>query len=92
MKLIHFSDTHLGFNDLDIINESGINQREADFYDAFIQLIEQIQNIKSNYYIVHANDTSHSSYTFTKVVLLINNTQGFSNLILAPLSHLQNTE
>ncbi len=35
MKLIHFSDTHLGFNDLDVINEAGINQREADFYDAF---------------------------------------------------------
>lgn len=33
MRIIHFSDTHLGFNDLDILNKENINQREADFYD-----------------------------------------------------------
>lgn len=31
LRILHFSDTHLGFNDLEILNESGINQREADF-------------------------------------------------------------
>jgi hypothetical protein len=35
---VHFSDTHLGFNDLDVLNEANINQREADFYDAFSQV------------------------------------------------------
>ncbi|MGE3593284.1 MAG: DNA double-strand break repair protein Mre11, partial [Arcobacter sp.] len=42
MKILHFSDTHLGFNDLDIINEININQREADFFDAFTQVVVQI--------------------------------------------------
>ena len=43
MKILHFSDTHLGFNDLDIINNENINQREADFYDAFSEIVEQIK-------------------------------------------------
>ena len=46
MRIVHFSDTHLGFNDLDVINEENINQREADFYDAFSQVVEQIKEIK----------------------------------------------
>ena len=58
MKIIHFSDTHLGFNDLDILNEQNINQREADFYDAFSQVIEQIKIIKPDY-IIHTGDLFH---------------------------------
>jgi len=58
VKLIHFSDTHLGFNDLDIINEQGINRREADFYDAFTQVIKQIKEIKPDY-IIHTGDLFH---------------------------------
>ncbi|MDD3342822.1 MAG: metallophosphoesterase [Sulfurospirillaceae bacterium] len=79
MKLIHFSDTHLGFNDLDIINEQGINQREADVYDAFMQVIEQIKAIKPDY-IIHTGDLFHrthpSNFTFTKY------TQDLANLVL----------
>ena len=51
MNIIHFSDTHLGYNDLVIINDENINQREADFYDAFSQLVEQIKEIKPDYVI-----------------------------------------
>ena len=58
LKLIHFSDTHLGFNDLDILNAENINQREADFYDAFSQVVEQIQEIKPDY-IIHTGDLFH---------------------------------
>ena len=58
MKIIHFSDTHLGFNDLDIINEDNINQREADFYNAFSQVVEQIKQIKPDY-IIHTGDLFH---------------------------------
>ncbi|MBE0497434.1 MAG: exonuclease sbcCD subunit D, partial [Campylobacterales bacterium] len=39
MRLIHFSDTHLGFNDLDVLSADNINQREADFYEAFLQVV-----------------------------------------------------
>ncbi len=60
MKIIHFSDTHLGYNDLDILNNENINQREADFYDAFSQVIEQIKLIKPDY-IIHTGDLFHRS-------------------------------
>ncbi|MCP4969869.1 MAG: DNA repair exonuclease [Arcobacter sp.] len=60
MKIIHFSDTHLGYNDLDIIDENNINQREADFYDAFTQVVEQIKTIKPDY-IIHTGDLFHRS-------------------------------
>lgn len=60
LQIIHFSDTHLGYNDLDIINEDNINQREADFYDAFSQVITQIKTIKPDY-IIHTGDLFHRS-------------------------------
>jgi len=58
LKIVHFSDTHLGFNDLDILNENNINQREADFYDAFSEVIEQIKIIKPDF-IIHTGDLFH---------------------------------
>ncbi len=58
MKIIHFSDTHLGFNDLDILNKDNINQREADFYNAFSQVVQQIKIIKPDY-IIHTGDLFH---------------------------------
>jgi DNA repair protein SbcD/Mre11 len=60
LQILHFSDTHLGFNDLDIINEENINQREADFYDAFSQIVAQIKIIKPDY-IIHTGDLFHRS-------------------------------
>lgn len=60
MKILHFSDTHLGFNDLDILNDENINQREADFYDAFSQVVEQIKLTKPDY-IIHTGDLFHRS-------------------------------
>jgi len=60
MKIIHFSDTHLGYNDLDILNEDNINQREADFYDAFSQVVQQIKTIRPDY-IIHTGDLFHRS-------------------------------
>lgn len=58
MNIIHFSDTHLGFNDLDILSNENINQREADFYDAFSQVVEQIKAIRPDY-IIHTGDLFH---------------------------------
>ncbi len=58
MKIVHFSDTHLGYNDLDILNAQNINQREADFYDSFSQVVEQIKLIKPDY-IIHTGDLFH---------------------------------
>jgi len=58
VNILHFSDTHLGYNDLDILNDENINQREADFYDAFSQVVEQIQLSKPDY-IIHTGDLFH---------------------------------
>ncbi len=60
MKIIHFSDTHLGYNDLDALNEENVNQREADFYDAFSQVVAQIKKTKPDY-IIHTGDLFHRS-------------------------------
>ena len=60
MRILHFSDTHLGYNDLDILDENNINQREADFYDAFTQVVNQIIKIKPDF-IIHTGDLFHRS-------------------------------
>ncbi|AXH15567.1 exonuclease sbcCD subunit D [Malaciobacter mytili LMG 24559] len=60
MKIVHFSDTHLGFNDLDVLTSDGINQREADFYKAFDDIVKKIEVIKPNY-IIHTGDLFHRS-------------------------------
>jgi len=58
MKIVHFSDTHLGYNDLDILNNENINQIEADGYNAFMEVIENIKKIKPDY-IIHTGDLFH---------------------------------
>ncbi len=58
MKIIHFSDTHLGFSDLDITNAEGVNQREADFYEAFKDVIDAIILAMPDY-VIHTGDLFH---------------------------------
>ncbi|MCH9813777.1 MAG: DNA repair exonuclease, partial [Epsilonproteobacteria bacterium] len=58
MKILHFSDTHLGFSDLDIVNDKGINQREADFYKAFSDVVDAILLQKPDY-VIHTGDLFH---------------------------------
>ncbi len=81
MKLIHFSDTHLGFNDLDAVSEIGINQREADFYDTFRQVIDAIL-LEKPHYVIHIGNLVHhpspSNFTFPKTIFLISNTQYYA--------------
>lgn len=42
MRIVHFSDTHLGFRQLHRVNDSGRNEREQDVYDAFQRAISKI--------------------------------------------------
>jgi len=58
LKIIHFSDTHLGFSDLDVTNTKGVNQREADFYEAFKDVVEAIM-LEMPDYIIHTGDLFH---------------------------------
>ncbi|RUM45798.1 MAG: exonuclease sbcCD subunit D [Hydrogenimonas sp.] len=67
MKIIHFSDTHLGFNDLEMVNEAGINQREADFYDAFTQVIDAILDEKPDY-VIHTGDLFHRPHPSNRAI------------------------
>jgi DNA repair protein SbcD/Mre11 len=67
LKIIHFSDTHLGFNDLDIVNGDGMNQREADFYDAFTQVIDAILERKPDY-VIHTGDLFHRPHPSNRAI------------------------
>lgn len=67
MRILHFSDTHLGFNDLEIVNESGINQREADFYDAFTQVIDAIIETNPDY-VIHTGDLFHRPHPSNRAI------------------------
>jgi len=58
VRIIHFSDTHLGFSDLDVTNEEGINRREADFYKAFADVIDAIIAVRPDY-VIHTGDLFH---------------------------------
>ncbi len=58
MKILHFSDTHLGFNDLDRVGPNGVNLREQDFYDTFTYVIDQALEIKPDL-IIHSGDFFH---------------------------------
>ncbi len=56
MRLVHFSDTHLGYSDYSKTDpDTGINQREADIYSAFGQVIEYILETKPNL-VIHSGD------------------------------------
>ena len=58
MKIVHFSDTHLGFSDLDAISKNGINLREEDFYKAFRDIIDAILEEKPDF-VIHTGDLFH---------------------------------
>ncbi|MBN1522894.1 MAG: hypothetical protein JW904_00315 [Spirochaetales bacterium] len=42
IRIAHLSDTHLGFQDLELVNAEGINAREADIYQAWHTAVDMI--------------------------------------------------
>ena len=61
MRFIHFSDTHLGYSDYNKIDpQTGINQREQDFYNAWENVINQITHADVDF-VLHAGDLFHST-------------------------------
>jgi len=58
LHLIHISDTHLGFSDLDRFNSQGINFREQDNYEAFRDAVDLILEKKPDF-LVHSGDFFH---------------------------------
>jgi len=56
VRLVHFSDTHLGYgaySKLDVAE--GINQREADFYRSFEEAVDKIIELRPDL-VIHAGD------------------------------------
>ncbi len=60
MNILHFSDTHLGFSEYNKIEpQSGLNQREVDFYRAWEQVVEIILKRRPDV-VIHAGDLFHT--------------------------------
>ncbi|WP_182129272.1 exonuclease SbcCD subunit D [Nitrosopumilus sp. b3] len=56
MKIVHFSDTHLGHSDYGKFDsESGINKRENDVYQVFKEIVDHIIKAKPDL-AIHAGD------------------------------------
>ena len=55
MRIIHISDTHLGFSAYSKLNPEGLNQREADFYDTFKQAIDKALELRPDA-VLHSGD------------------------------------
>ena len=58
MTVLHFSDTHLGYQAFDAVNDAGVNTREQDLYDAFERVVERILARKPDV-VVHSGDFFH---------------------------------
>ncbi|MBK8194497.1 MAG: exonuclease SbcCD subunit D [Lewinellaceae bacterium] len=58
MRVIHFSDTHLGFQAFDVVNAEGVNAREQDVYDAFARVVDCVLDLKPDV-VVHSGDFFH---------------------------------
>ena len=68
MKIIHFSDTHLGHGDYSALDsETGINQREVDIYKVFREIIDYILESKPDL-VVHAGDLFDSVRPSNKAI------------------------
>ncbi|RLF47403.1 MAG: exonuclease SbcCD subunit D, partial [Thermoplasmata archaeon] len=55
MKILHVADTHIGYSAYHKVNESGLNQREVDVYNAFEQFVDYAVEKKPDL-IVHSGD------------------------------------
>jgi DNA repair exonuclease SbcCD nuclease subunit len=60
VKIVHLSDTHLGYSAYAKVTPDGINQREQDVYDSFKQAIDRIIEIGPDL-VVHAGDVFHTA-------------------------------
>jgi len=56
MRIVHVSDTHLGFSAYSKVDEqTGLNQREMDFYDAFESFVDQVLELRPDA-VLHSGD------------------------------------
>lgn len=86
MKILHFSDTHLGFQAFDRVNEAGVNAREQDVYDAFESVVERILALQPDL-VIHTGDFFHrpspSNRALTFGLEQLRRLQGIPTVIIA---------
>lgn len=83
VKLLHFSDTHLGFSELNKIDPAtGVNQREQDVYDAFTQVVDYALDTRPDL-VVHAGDLFHTPRPSNRA--LVHALAGFKKLVDADI-------
>ena len=58
MRVLHFSDTHLGYQAYDVVNAAGINTREQDVYDAFERVVDRVLELRPDV-VIHSGDFFH---------------------------------
>ena len=58
MRVLHFSDTHLGYQAFDVVNAQGINAREQDVYAAFERVIDRVLALRPDV-VIHSGDFFH---------------------------------
>ena len=58
MHIVHFSDSHLGFQAYDNVDHNGINAREQDVYNAFTRVVDRICEDKPDL-VIHSGDFFH---------------------------------
>ena len=71
MKILHVSDTHLGYSAYRKATLDGINQREIDTYDAFKQFIDYAVKTKPDL-IIHAGDLFDSVRPNNRAITVAN--------------------
>lgn len=68
MRIVHFSDTHLGHSDYTELDpETGLNQREIDIYKVFREIIDYIIDTKPDL-VIHAGDLFDSTRPPNKAI------------------------
>lgn len=68
MRLVHFSDTHLGFRQFSKINKFGINQREADVAASFDRVIAMTIALAPDLVVIGGDIFHHVRPTNTAIV------------------------
>ena len=68
MRVVHFSDIHLGFRQYQRLTPSGINQREADVARTFQRAIDQVIALRPDLVLV-AGDVFHTSRPSNAAIL-----------------------
>ena len=55
MRIVHLSDTHLGYAAYGRVNDRGLNQREEDVFAAFSRVVDATLEIHPDV-VIHAGD------------------------------------